>query len=201
MKANPVHVQKKEGNASHAGKRPASSHSAAFNPIALLARSGETPAPQTQLTVGTANDPYEREADSIAQAVVSGAAVPTVRERTGKSIGSQSISEALNRVLLQKSEDEESQLASEDEKVQTIRCTEDEEAQTCVQREEEEDTQAWRQEEETQLESEDEQAQTIRCSEDEETQTCVQREEEEDDFELTDSYHQFLPAAAMSYGF
>jgi len=168
MKVLQAKAHKKEGSAAgfRTIRRKQCSSPGAFNPIALLSRSAEDQETQAKLRVGAPGDKYEREADALAQRVVSETPSGPVSDRTSK---------------LQRDEDEQAQ-------TQAIQHEEEDTAQTKLQRDEDEQaqTQAIQQEEDdvaqTKLQrDEDEQAQTqaIQREEDDVAQTKLQRAPEE----------------------
>ena len=156
---------------------------------------------QTKIAIGKADDPYEREADAVADRVVSGSASKSNKqnETVSKQISplAQRSVEEETQAKLQRQEEEEAaqaklQRQEKEEAAQTkIQPQEEEEAaQAKIQRQEEEEAaqaKIQRQEEEEaaqpklqKMEEEEAQAKLQRQEEEEAAQTKLQRQEEEE---------------------
>ena len=132
---------------------------------AHLENSGQTASIQRKVKIGQANDHYEKEADKVADQVVSSPESSMIKPVQSKV---DSIS------TLQRSEEEEAQtkIQREEEEEAAQPKGEEEEAQTKVQREEEEEA--------AQPKGEEEEESMQAKGEEEEAQTKIQKAEEEE---------------------
>ncbi|MEL7470076.1 MAG: DUF4157 domain-containing protein [Pseudomonadota bacterium] len=155
----PRHTPTKQGNGSATHAAPA---------LAL-------PSIQRKLAVGKAGDAYEREADAVADRVMSGQPSPSISRIPAAGLGSATQSKEMEGE--EKETAQTQRMEEEEEAAQTQRMEEEEEAAQAQRMEEEEDTaqtQRTEEEEETaqtqRMEEEEEAAQTQRMEEEEEAQ-------------------------------